>query len=89
MAQEFPPLVVFSIQTTSNIEVDPPIEEGSPCVDAISALRQAGLRQQETNVIEESFLAIVLTRQGLRRGAATLVCAAEGTEPPTEPEPTP
>ena len=53
MAQEaFPPLLVFSIQTTANIEVD--IAEGDPCVDAVSAIREAGLRRQEVNVIQET-----------------------------------
>ena len=37
MAQEFPPLVVFSVQTTSNIEVDVAVDD--PCADAVSALR--------------------------------------------------
>ena len=61
MAQEaFPPLVVFSVQTTPNVEVD--IAEGDPCVEAVQALRSAGLRQQEVNVIQESFLVFVLTK---------------------------
>jgi hypothetical protein len=81
MAQEFPPLVVFGVQTTANIEVD--IVEGDPCVEALQALRAADLRPQETNVIQRSFLVFVLSsRQGAGGGAATLVCAPEGTEPP-------
>ena len=87
MAQEaFPPLLVFSVETTANIEVD--IAEGDPCVDAVSALREAGLRRQEVNVIQESFLVFVFSRDGARRGAATLVCAPEGTEVPA-PTPAP
>ena len=90
MAQEaFPPLVVFGIQTTSNIEVE--TAEGDLCADAVSDIRQAGLRRQEVNVIQESFLVFVFSREGVRRGAATLVCAPEGTEvpAPTPEEPPP
>jgi hypothetical protein len=80
MAQEaptFPPLVVFSVQTTQDVVVE--IVEGDPCADAIQALRDAGLRLQQINVIQESFLVYQLSQPG---GGAILVCAPEGTEPP-------
>ena len=86
MAQEFPDLVVFSIQTTENVEVDVAVDD--PCADAISALREARLRQDQASVIQETFLVFVFTRQGTGRGAATLVCAPAGTEPPEGPPPT-
>ena len=89
MAQEeptFPDLVVFSIQTTENIQVDVAVDD--PCADAISALREARLRSDQTSVIQETFLVSVFTKPGQGRGAATLVCAPAGTEPPEGPPPT-
>ena len=86
MAQEepsFPPFLVFGIQTTANIEVD--IAEGDPCADAIAAIREAGLRRQEVNAFQEDFLVFVFSREGFKRGAATLVCAPEGTPPVPTP----
>jgi hypothetical protein len=82
-------LVVFGVQTTSNIELDPPIAVDDPCADAVSALRTARppLRQQEVSVVDQTFLVFVFTRAGAGRGAATLVCAPEGTEVPA-PAPT-
>jgi hypothetical protein len=90
MAQEepptFPDLVVFSVQTTQNIEAD--VAVGDSCADAVAAIRAAKLRQQQVNVVQETFLVFVFTRVGVGQGAATLVCAPAGTEPPEGPPPT-
>ena len=85
VAQEFPPLVVFSAQTTPNFKID--IAVGSPCAEALDLLRSNGLRQQEVTVVDQSFLVFVLTKVGTGRGAATLVCAPDGTEVPVPPAP--
>ena len=79
---ETPPLVVFNVQTTSNVTVEAAV--GDPCADAISAIRAARppLRQQEVTVLDQTFLVFVFTKVGAGRGAATLVCAPEGTEVP-------
>jgi hypothetical protein len=83
MAQEeFPPLVVFSVQATRDVEVDPPIEAGDPCVDAVQALRAVPLPLRNVNVIQGSFLAFVMNTAD---SGAILVCALEGTEPPAPP----
>ena len=86
MAQEFPPLVVFGVQTTSDVVVDPPIAEGDPCVDAVQALREVPLPLHEANVIQERFLTFVVSSAD---SGAILVCAAEGTAPPPAPAPAP
>jgi hypothetical protein len=83
MAQEeLPPLVVFSVQATPDVVLD--IAAGDPCVEALQALREAPLALREINVIQESFLAFVMSRPG---GGAILVCAPEGTETPPPAEP--
>jgi hypothetical protein len=93
MAQTPPPeegvqLVVFGVQTTSNVVVDPPIVAGDPCVEAVQALRGAtpALSLRDTAVIQESFLTFFFVRGGGLR-SALLVCAPEGTEPPPVPAP--
>jgi hypothetical protein len=92
MAQEvptFPPLVVFSVQTTPDVVVDPPIAVGGPCVDAVQALRALPLELQEISVIQESFLTFVMGTARSGANGAILVCALEGTAPPAPPEPPP
>jgi hypothetical protein len=85
MAQEeLPPLVVFSFQATPEVVVD--IAAGDPCVEALQALRGAGLALRQANVIQESFLTFVLSGGG---AGAILVCAPEGTETPAPPPPPP
>ena len=84
MAQEFPPMVVFGVQATSDVVVDPPIAEGDPCVDAVQALREVPLPLREVNVIQQRFLTFVFSSAD---SGAILICAAEGTEPPPAPEP--
>ena len=80
-----PPLVVFSVQTTSNVTVE--IAVDSPCADALETLRAARLRQQQSAVLQR-FLVFTLAKAGTGHGAAILVCAPEGTTPPTTPTPT-
>jgi hypothetical protein len=82
MAQEFPPLVVFSVEATSDVVVDPPIAAGDPCVDAVQALRAVPLPLREINVIQQRFLTFVFSSAS---SGAILICAAEGTEPPAPP----
>jgi hypothetical protein len=84
MAQEFPPLVVYSVQATSGVVVDPPIATGDPCVEAVQALREVPLPLRQINVIQQRFLVFVFS--GADSGAI-VVCAAEGTEPPPAPAP--
>jgi hypothetical protein len=75
-------LVVAGVQTTSNVVVDPPIELGSPCVDAIQALRGTtpALSLRDTAVIQEAITFLFARGGGLR--SALLVCAPEGTPVP-------
>jgi hypothetical protein len=88
MAQEvFPPLVVFSVQTTPDLLVDPPIVVGGPCADAVQALRAVPLELQDISVIQESFLTFVLGTPRTGASGAILVCAPEGTAPPVPPAP--
>jgi hypothetical protein len=88
MAQEepatFPPVVVFSVEATSDVVVDPPIAAGDPCVDAVQALRAVPLPLREINVIQQRFLTFVFSSAS---SGAILVCAAEGTTPPPSPAP--
>jgi hypothetical protein len=90
MAQEapaFPPLVVFSVQLTPDVVVDPPIAAGEPCVDAVQRLHAVMLQLQDVNVIQESFLAFVMGTPPPSGPGAILVCAPEGTAPPAPTEP--
>ena len=82
MAQEFPPVEVFSVQTTADVVVDPAIAAGDPCVDAVQALRAVPLPLREVNVIQQRFLTFVFSST---TSGAILVCAAEGTAPPPPP----
>jgi hypothetical protein len=86
MAQEepptFPPMVVFSVETTPELVVD--VTAGDPCVEAVQTLRAVPLLLREINVIQETFLTFVFSSAG----GAILVCAPEGTEPPEAPPPT-
>jgi hypothetical protein len=85
MAQEVPPLVVVSAQTTPDVVVNPPIVVGGPCIDAVQALRTVPLELQGTNVIQGSFLTFVMGTRGA--SGAILVCALEGVTPPPTPIP--
>jgi hypothetical protein len=82
---ELPPMVVYSIQTTSNLTVE--IAAGDPCADALKTLGAANLQLKGINIVQQNFLAFVEFRPptDTGRAAAILVCAPEGTEVPTTP----
>jgi hypothetical protein len=93
MAQDspltLPPLVVASVQATVDVTAAGAIAVGSPCVDAVQALRTVPLDLQSITPIQGNFLTFVFGgARGAGASAAILICALDlipGTPPPPPP----
>ena len=57
---------MYSVAATSNITTLPAV--GDPCAEGLDTLRQSGLRQTNSGVVQATFLVFTLTKVRHRQG---------------------